>query len=72
MKFPPGNKIVYGQDMAQWVGVPDDVDFLCECCSVGRDGNMLLRFFGPGYGGKPYGNGALFIYAQATLAKEMP
>ena len=57
MRFPEGNKILYGQDFAFWVGVPHDVEF--EVVKVWK-GGMWLR--GPGYGGEPYGNGPILVF----------
>jgi hypothetical protein len=59
MKFPPNNKIRYGQDFRFFMGVPSDVDFTVEF--IGKD-KSLARLTAPGYGGKPYGNGAIYLY----------
>ena len=56
MKFSKDNKINYGQDFFQKVGIPHGVDF---CVSV-VDSNCV-KLTAPGYGGKPYGNGALYV-----------
>lgn len=57
IRFPKGNKILYGQDFAIWCGVPHDVEFeVVKVC----DSYMVLK--GPGYGGKPYGNGRIYVY----------
>ena len=64
MRFPKGNKILYGQDHAYWVGVPHDVEF--EVIKVWENG-MWLK--GPGYGGEPYGNGPILVFFK-TIEKE--
>lgn len=61
LKFPEGNKILYGQDFALWVGVPHDVEF--EVVRVERNG-MWLK--GPGYGGGPYGNGPILVFFKTA------
>lgn len=57
MKFRKGNKIAFCQDFAVWEGLPNGVDF--EVSPVGKDSVKLVA---PGYGGKPYGNGAIYVY----------
>ncbi len=64
MRFPKGNRIVYRQDFASWVGVPHDVEF--EVVKVWKDG-MWLK--GPGYGGEPYGNGPIFVLFRTEEEK---
>lgn len=57
IKFPKGNRIIYWQDFAPHYGVPHDVEFEIEKV---YDTYMVLK--GPGYGGKPYGNGKIYVF----------
>lgn len=57
VRFKEGNSIPYGQDMGIHKGVPSGIDFDVR---LENDGNgAVLR--APGYGGKPYGNGAIYL-----------
>lgn len=64
MRFRPDNKIRYGQDSQQHVGVPSGVDFTVE--KFGSDLSGMFVLVGDGYGQiKPrghYGNGALYAW----------
>ncbi len=67
MKFPENNKILYSQDFSIFESVPSDVDFSVE--PLGNDKVMLTA---PNYGGKPYGNGRLYLscgFAFSGLTK---
>ena len=57
MKFRVDNKYKYGQDHFQCVGIPAGVEFDVEYFS-----NKMFRLTSPGYGGKPYGNGQLYVW----------
>ena len=56
MKFTEGNKVIFSQDFRIWEGLPSDVDF--EVHPIGQNSVKLVA---PGYGGKPYGNGAIYV-----------
>lgn len=62
MKFPEGNKIVYGQDFAMRWGIPHNVEFEIDSITLSH---ITLRGdgFGAGLDGKggEYGNGAICI-----------
>ena len=65
MKFPKGNKVIYGQDFGWKVGIPHDIHFQVEFT-----GN-LMRLTGPGYGIKNnYGNGPLHISLPTTVKEK--
>ena len=51
------NCFSYGQDMGSHIGIPTDVEFSIKEFGC-KDKVSLIA---PGYGGKPYGNGAIFI-----------
>ena len=54
--FPKGNNIAYGQDFGYHKGVPSGIDF-----KVGSGCGDSVSLTAKGYGGKPYGNGSIFI-----------
>ena len=56
MKFPKNNKVIYMQDFSHHESIPSGVDFMVE--PLGKDKVMLIA---PNYGGKPYGNGRLYL-----------
>jgi len=56
MKFSKRNRIRYGQDFFQHVGLPSGVDF-----DVTIDDANCATLRAPGYGGTPYGNGAIHV-----------
>ena len=56
IRFKPDNKVFYGQDFRCFVGAPAGVEF--EVVKMKGTGCWLKA---PGYGGKPYGNGKLYI-----------
>lgn len=66
MKFKRGNKIRYGQDFGIYQGVPANIDFEVEL--LDKDGDSV-KLVAPGYGGEPYGNGALYIYRSWSIPK---
>lgn len=57
MKFHEGNKIVFSQDFRVWEGLPSDVDFDV----IPQVKGDSVKLVAPGYGGKPYGNGAIYV-----------
>ena len=61
LKFPKGNKISYGQDHGFWEGIPHNVEFVIESLLSIDDDGVKLALSAPGYGGKPYGNGKIFV-----------
>ena len=60
MRFRKDNRIKYGQDHGQYVGIPPGIDFRVE-----RIGNRF-KLIAPGYGDLStpgaYGNGALYVW----------
>ena len=56
MRFPKDNTLMYGQDMGFHRGIPSDVEFAQESCIGDR-----IQLIAPGYGGEPYGNGAIYV-----------
>jgi hypothetical protein len=58
IKFPANNDLPYRQDFAQWRGIPWDVEF--EITFLNRE-RTAAKLTATGYGGNPYGNGALYI-----------
>jgi hypothetical protein len=60
----PENDIAFGQDFRFFRGIPSGIDF--EVKQMGT----LVKLIAPGYGGEPYGNGALYLnvaeYQKAT------
>jgi hypothetical protein len=54
--FPPHNGVRYGQDLRYHRGVPDGVLFTFD----GFAGDRVI-LVAPGYGGKPYGDGAIYV-----------
>lgn len=58
------NNILYMQDFSYYRGVPHGVEFTIEY--ITRDRVVLSA---PGYGGKPYGNGKLYINRSQRMAK---
>jgi len=65
MKFRKDNRIKYGQDCAQWKGVPAGVDFEVRRFPSGGAKHMYI-LTAPWYGdlSRPgqYGNGALYVW----------
>jgi len=60
IKFPENNIIDFGQDFSFRRGVPWDVEFeIVEEGMFPSDSEYILR--APGYGGKPYGNGCIYV-----------
>lgn len=51
------NDIVYGQDFRSHKGIPHNVEF--QASDAGDD---FFTIRAPGYGGKPYRNGAIIVY----------
>jgi len=62
IRFPDGNRILYGQDFSYHRGLPSDIDFEI----VEYDENRAI-LKGPGYGGLPYGNGRISISRTQKL-----
>lgn len=57
MKFPANFEVFYSQDFAFCKGTfPEDLEFTVEELGYGK---VCLR--APGYGGNPYGNGAIYM-----------
>jgi hypothetical protein len=58
--FKPGNTVRYGQDFSYHIGVPADIRFEVDDDGPfkSKDGLWLKA---PGYGGEPYGDGAIFV-----------
>ena len=63
IRFPENNRILYGQDFTIKCGVPHDVEF-----KVVRVDSSYMVLEGPGYGGKPYGNGRIYVYFRTKEA----
>jgi hypothetical protein len=66
VKFRKGNKILYGQDFRVLEGLPSGVDF--EVYPQNKD-NSLMKLVAPGYGGHPYGNGALYVMRSINIKR---
>lgn len=68
MKLKP-NKIRYGQDFSQHIGVPSGVDFKVASLGDGR-----FKLVGDGYGelDRPdqYGNGALYVWGLSPKQRK--
>ncbi|MFH1609953.1 MAG: hypothetical protein ABID40_04940 [Candidatus Bipolaricaulota bacterium] len=60
VRFPEHNKVSYGQDFAFWEGAPS-----CLAFSVRDKSDSKWTLIAPGYGGAPYGNGAIFVSARS-------
>lgn len=58
LRFKDGNRVRYFQDFSGWLGMPTEVTF-----TVAHSGDRI-RLTAPGYGGKPYGNGAIYIWVD--------
>ena len=56
------NEIFYGQDCQIWRGIPAGIPFEVTDCGT------QWRLQAPGYGGTPYGNGALYV-AKTRLSE---
>jgi len=56
------NEIFYGQDFRIWRGIPPGIAFEVT------DSGTQWRLQAPGYGGTPYGNGALYV-AKTRLSE---
>lgn len=65
VRFSPGNQVLYGQDFHTARGVPSGIDFTVEEID---DTHAVLS--APGYGGRPYGNGKIWISRYANEKKE--
>jgi hypothetical protein len=68
MKFPKGNKILYGQDFGWHRGVPSDVDFEVE--KINGEEGSLMWLVADGYGrmgGDKYGNGSICVYLKTSF-----
>ena len=62
VRFKPDNNIVYGQDHGFGRGIPDGVWFdITPMPEASLFTKHLYVLRAPGYGGEPYGNGALFV-----------
>ena len=59
--FAPNNRLVYAQDFQFWRGIPAGVTFTVE------DRDAWCRLTAPGYGGEPYGNGALLVETAVVV-----
>jgi hypothetical protein len=57
LEFQPGNDIPYGQDHRFLRGVPSGIKFRAEKILW----NGLVCLVAEGYGGKHYGNGAVYV-----------
>lgn len=57
LRFRRGNKIPYIHDGFAHRGIPSRVEFKAEYVNDGT----TLRMVAPGYGGKPFGNGAIYV-----------
>ncbi len=73
MKFPPDNKIKYGQDFSQHRGVPSDVEF--EVKKFSQEGMYVLTGYGYGqrlepYDKNSYGNGSLYVWGLTDEERE--
>lgn len=64
VSFREGNQIAYGQDFMWYRGVPHDIIFTVETLIRGQ-----ARLIGPGHGGQPYGNGAIYVSASELRRK---
>lgn len=58
------NRILYFQDMNYFRGIPSGVEFTIETID-----EKSARLSAPNYGGKPYGNGKIFIPRSQRMAK---
>jgi hypothetical protein len=58
------NCIWYLQDFRVLRGIPVGIWFDCD------DEGDYLRIIAPGHGGKPYGNGAIFVSKSDLSAKD--
>ena len=62
MKFRRNNKIRYGQDFRQHVGIPTGVDFRVKTFTAGH-----WELWASGYGGgDDHGNGSLIVWGLTT------
>ena len=61
------NAIPYGQDMQFYTGVPAHIRF-----AVTRINDERYKLTAPGYGGEPYGNGAIYVKASDLPAAPDP
>jgi len=64
IQFKEGNLYLYGQDMDFHLGIPADVVFGVEDFN-----DEKLKLTAPGYGLRPYGNGA--IYLEKKLIQDL-
>ena len=58
------NNLIYGQDMSQHIGIPENVEFTFVPCAGAAENNFTLEAFGYGLlnkGKGSYGNGQLFV-----------
>lgn len=66
MKLRKGNKIKYGQDSQQRIGVPHGVDYKVE-----HFGKKNFKLTGYGYGKiGNYGNGALYVWGLTNIQRK--
>jgi len=56
IRFAPENEVIFMQDFKFFKGVPSDIEF-----DVVEPGETSVKLIAPGYGGEPYGNGAIWI-----------
>ncbi len=66
MKFRIDNQIRYGQDHAQYVGVPSGIDFYVQPFS-----ESMYTLTAPGYGLRgDYGNGRLYVWGLTSQQRK--
>lgn len=58
--FSQGNSIPFGQNLGFYRGVPHDIVFTVKPQMI-SDSDIILVLKAPGFGGDPYGNGAIYI-----------
>jgi len=51
------NGIAYGQDHRFFIGIPRDINFETKVVN-----DTLIKLTAPEYGGKPYGNGTIYVH----------
>jgi len=59
MIFSRSNRLKYLQDFRMHEGVPNGVDFFVQVIDRKQ---KKVKLTAPGYGGIPYGNGALYVF----------
>ena len=55
--YKPGNQVPCFQDFHAFTGAPSGIRF-----AVYQATPTSYRLVGPGHGGKPYGNGAIYVF----------